>query len=247
MEKKENKNLQKRKRDKSLKKKKHKEIDSESLSEYESISEGSEDIVEEVEVEENENEINTNSKKEKDKNKEHVNLWDEQNLNKLKNNEVLDFDNNAYEMLHRSKVEWPCLSIDFLIPENFDKSNLKSFYSPNSERNLTEDKYPYTTYMIAGSQTNEKNGYLYYMKWYGMYKTKYDDDPDKGFDSDDEEAKNPYMKFEKVKMNGNINRIKSMKNSFISAIWTDYPSIEIIDISELISSINDQESISIEN
>ena len=247
MEKKENKNLQKRKRDKSLKKKKHKEIDSESLSEYESISEGSEDIVEEVEVEENENEINTNSKKEKDKNKEHVNLWDEQNLNKLKNNEVLDFDNNAYEMLHRSKVEWPCLSIDFLIPENFDKSNLKSFYSPNSERNLTEDKYPYTTYMIAGSQTNEKNGYLYYMKWYGMYKTKYDDDPDKGFDSDDEEGKNPYMKYEKVKLNGNINRIKSMKNSFISAIWTDYPSIEIIDISELISSINDQESISIEN
>ena len=55
MEKKENKNLQKRKRDKSLKKKKHKEIDSESLSEYESISEGSEDIVEEVEVQKHKN------------------------------------------------------------------------------------------------------------------------------------------------------------------------------------------------
>ena len=243
-----NKTITKRKREKSSKKKKYDEINSESLSDYESISEGDEDIVEEVEVEENENEINTNKSKEKDPNKIQVQIWDEkQNKNQLKNNEELDFDNNAYEMLHRSKVEWPCLSIDFLIPENFDKSNIKSFYLPNSERNLTKDKYPYTTHMIAGSQTNEKNGYLYYMKWYGMYKTKYDDDPDKGFDSDDEEGKNPYMKYEKVKMNGNINRIKSMKNSFISALWTDSPSIEIIDISELISSINEQESISIEN
>ena len=227
MENKENKkSIAKRKREKSSKKKKYDEINSESLSNYESISEGDEDIVEEVEIEENENEINTNTQNEKDPNKIKVQIWDEkQNKNLIKNNEELDFDNNAYEMLHRSKVEWPCLSIDFLIPENFEKSNIKSFYLPNSERNLTKDKYPYTTHMIAGSQTNEKNGYLYYMKWYGMYKTKYDDDPDKGFDSDDEEGKNPYMKYEKVKLNGNINRIKSMKNSFISALWTDSPSI----------------------
>lgn len=25
------------------------------------------------------------------------------------------FDNSAYQMLHRAKVEWPCLSIDVLL------------------------------------------------------------------------------------------------------------------------------------
>ena len=60
MENKENKkSIAKRKREKSSKKKKYDEINSESLSNYESISEGDEDIVEEVEIEENENEINT--------------------------------------------------------------------------------------------------------------------------------------------------------------------------------------------
>jgi hypothetical protein len=33
----------------------------------------------------------------------------------LKEDEELEFDNAAYQMLHRSFVEWPCLSIDVLI------------------------------------------------------------------------------------------------------------------------------------
>jgi len=35
--------------------------------------------------------------------------------------ELLDmlYDSNAYDMLHRAKVEWPCLSVDFLLPERW--------------------------------------------------------------------------------------------------------------------------------
>ena len=35
----------------------------------------------------------------------------------LKEDEELDYDGSAYEMLHRSKVEWPCLSLDVILPE----------------------------------------------------------------------------------------------------------------------------------
>lgn len=31
--------------------------------------------------------------------------------------DAMIYDSQAYEMLHRAKVEWPCLSLDFLLPE----------------------------------------------------------------------------------------------------------------------------------
>ena len=152
-------------------------------------------------------------------------------------------------MLHRSKVEWPCLSVDFLLKENSQISSIKEFYLPNDKRKTTSDKYPYNTYILAGSQTNEKNGYFYFMKWYNMRKTKYDDDPEKGEDDedDDEDDKiNPFMKYEKIKVNGNINRVKSMKNSSICALWNDSPSVDIIDCEELFKNIEYKEEIRVE-
>ena len=31
--------------------------------------------------------------------------------------EELEYDSRAYTMLHRAKVEWPCLSLDCLVKE----------------------------------------------------------------------------------------------------------------------------------
>ena len=192
------------------------------------------------------------SKEKEDKNKIKVNLWDEKKNNKLKEGEILDFDNDAYEMLHRCKVEWPCLSVDFLLKENSSLSSLKEFYLPNDKRKMIEDKYPYSTYIISGSQTDEKNGYFYFMKWYNMRKTKYDDDSEKGDNDDNEEDEdedkiNPFMKYEKIKVNGNINRVKSMRNSSICALWNDSPSVDIIDCEELFNNIEYQDEIKVEN
>ena len=220
--------------------------------------EDSYESVEDNEIDENEEEKDSKikgikeikkEKKAEDKNKIQVNLWDDKKNNKLKEGETLDYDNDAYEMLHRSKVEWPCLSVDFLLKENSSISSLKDFYLPNDKRKMTEDKYPYNTYIIAGSQTNEKNGFFYFMKWYNMRKTKYDDDPDKGEDDDEEEDEdkiNPFMKYEKIKVNGNINRVKSMKNSSICALWNDSPSVDIIDCEELFNNIEYKEEIRVE-
>jgi ribosome assembly protein RRB1 len=41
-------------------------------------------------------------------------IWNDQN-EPLKEDEELEFDNSAYQMLHRANVEWPCLSIDTLV------------------------------------------------------------------------------------------------------------------------------------
>lgn len=175
----------------------------------------------------------------KEEKKLKVNIWDEKT--KLKEDQELDFDNEAYEMLHRSKVEWPCMTIDFMLPQNFN-GPINSFYEANStvSNDLKSlDAYPYSCYMIAGSQTNTQNGFLYYMKWYNMHKTKYDDDPDRGADSDDEEGQEPYMKYEKVQVKGNINRIKSMRNSYLAAFWSDSPSVEIVDMRQVIKEMEE--------
>jgi ribosome assembly protein RRB1 len=218
--------------------------------------EDSYESVEDNEIEEDEEDEKEDKKKKpkkekknEDKNKIQVTLWDDKKNSKLKEGETLDFDNDAYEMLHRSKVEWPCLSVDFLLKENSQLSAIKEFYLPNDKRKMTSDKYPYDTYIIAGSQTNEKNGYFYFMRWYNMRKTKYDDDPEKGEDDeddDDDDKINPFMKYEKIKVNGNINRVKSMKNSSICALWNDSPSVDIIDCEELFKNIEYKEEIRVE-
>lgn len=48
-------------------------------------------------------------------------IWDE-SKEPIKEGEELVFDNSAYEMLHRAKVEWPCLSVDFLVKDRVDNS-----------------------------------------------------------------------------------------------------------------------------
>ena len=49
-------------------------------------------------------------------------IWDETKA-PLQEGEELVFDNSAYQMLHRAKVEWPCLSIDILLPDRIRDRN----------------------------------------------------------------------------------------------------------------------------
>ena len=94
-------------------------------------------------------------------------------------------------MLHRSKVEWPCLSIDFLLKDRcaFGGVHDQKLWFPsycNGVLNKDEcvldsktkalrhkqDKHPMTVHMVAGSQTEKQSGNrLYVMKWSDMVKT----------------------------------------------------------------------------
>lgn len=44
------------------------------------------------------------------------------NPNELNEDEELVYENSAYEMIHRANCEWPCLSIDVILPERVDNT-----------------------------------------------------------------------------------------------------------------------------
>ena len=68
-------------------------------------------LVTEVIEEEQKKESKKKKKKKTQKEKE---LWND-TKEPLKEDELLEFDSSAYEMLHRSNPEWPCLSIDVVL------------------------------------------------------------------------------------------------------------------------------------
>lgn len=171
---------------------------------------------------------------------ETVNIWDESKG--IQKDEELVFDNSAYEMLHRSEVSWPCMSVDWLVPEYFPPVEVRDYFKPSSKK-VYEDEFPYACYFLGGATTDEKNGVLYYMKWFNMHRTLYDEDPDKEADSESEGAE-PLMEHISVTSKGNINRIKTMRNSYLAAYWSDSRSIELVDMKSLIQDMEERWQIS---
>ncbi len=95
---------------------------------------------------------------------------------KLETDEELVFDNSAYEMFHRCNAEWPCLSFDILLNERRDYA---SAFSNLKDEAVDSPSYPFSTYLVAGSQADKaKDNKLYVMKWANLCKTKHDDDDD---------------------------------------------------------------------
>ena len=104
------------------------------------------------------------------KQKEEVFLGSNKNLAK---GEILEFDNRAYEMLHRLNVEWPSMSIDF-VAKGSPFEALSGYQQMN--------KYPYEVFTVQGSCNNSARNSIYFTKWSKLHQTKYDDDPDAGND-----------------------------------------------------------------
>ena len=157
------------------------------------------------------------------------------------------FDNSAYQMLHRAKVEWPCLSIDILLPDRMRDRNYTSWF-PNYVHTFDpkhsfkgrhglpmhkSDKFPYTVYFCAGSQSLKKSeNKIYVMKWSDMHKTLKDDEVESDEDEEavDETAKDPVMRFETVPHRACVNRIRSMHGSSLVATWSDENEVGIYDL-----------------
>lgn len=182
-------------------------------------------------------------------------VWDESKV-PLKEGEELVFDNSAYQMLHRAKVEWPCLSIDILQRDRIHsttKEQASSFFpqylhtpdpkhSYKDKRGLLthkQDKFPYTVYFCAGSQSTKKSeNKIYVLKWSDMVKTLHDDDePESG--EEDEEPKDPVMRFEAVPHRGCVNRIRSMYGTGIVATWNDENEVGIYNISSAVDALDE--------
>ena len=173
-------------------------------------------------------------------------IWDETKA-PLQEGEELVFDNSAYQMLHRAKVEWPCLSIDILLPDRIrDRTYSKwfpnyvhtldpahSFKGRHGLQTHKQDKFPYTVYFCAGSQSLKKTeNKIYVLKWSEMRQTLRDDEDDGSSDEEDQDEnyKDPVMRFETIPHRGCVNRIRSMHGSGLVATWSDENEVGIYDI-----------------
>ena len=152
------------------------------------------------------------------------------NAKDLKPDEVLEYENRAYDMLHRGAVGYPCLSCDFL---SGTKSELKVFKMPTPEQIvMQETEYPLELYAVAGSQAEKaKENRIYVMRMANLCQTKYDDDSE-GPDNEQDEINegNPIILQRSIPVRGAINRIRSMMGLPIVAVWTEARQVRIYNV-----------------
>lgn len=185
----------------------------------------------------------------------------------LKEDEELEYDSSAYEMLHRANVEWPCLSVDVLLPERLTFPNKmpatewfpsqmngvldpsKTIYDNRLKMNVhKDDKYPMSVYFCGGSQCQNKNeNKIYVMKWAEMVKTQHlDDEPSDNSEDDEDDIiekmnkkiKEPVIKHESIPHRGSVNRIRSLHGSSIVATWSEEGEVGIYNVSAAIDSLD---------
>ena len=68
----------------------------------------------------------------------------------LASDEFLDFENRTYDMIHRSTTEWPCMSIDFLLPD----LPIGNVMSCRNTPVVEQWQYPIEAYAVAGSMAS---------------------------------------------------------------------------------------------
>lgn len=190
-------------------------------------------------------------------------VWNEQK-DPLKEDEELEFANEAYQMLHRSFVEWPCLSIDVLVNDRISYPNTadskawfpsqmngvlnpeESVFDKRLDINVhKKDKFPMEVYFCGGSQSeNTQENKIYVMKWSDMHKTINDDEQISEHSGEDEEdliekmnakIKQPNLRFESIPHKGAVNRIRSLHGSSIVATWSEENEVGIYNISSAIN------------
>jgi ribosome assembly protein RRB1 len=144
----------------------------------------------------------------------------------LAKGEVLEFDNRAYEMLHRLNVEWPSMSIDFVARASpFDST-------PMPCQKL--EKYPVEVMTVQGSCNGTGKNSLYFTKWSRLHQTKYDDDPDAP-ENENEDDEDPVLVVQELETPYDVNRIRTLNNSPVVAFWSDTGrggEVRIVDLSD---------------
>jgi ribosome assembly protein RRB1 len=158
----------------------------------------------------------------------------------LQDNQKLEFSNSGYVMYHRASTEWPCLSVDFLIP------GLDSLQSVKNVKVVEDFKYPLELYSVAGSQANFDNqNQLYVMRFCDLAKTRFDDDEDTGEiviegQEDNKADVEPELLSERFQLFSATNRIRSMCGSPIVALMNQTGQLQIFDISKNITSLQNK-------
>ncbi|KAG5518603.1 hypothetical protein PMAC_003000 [Pneumocystis sp. 'macacae'] len=146
----------------------------------------------------------------------------------LKEDEVLEPDQSAYEMLHSISVQWPCLSFDIL------EDNL----------GIKRTNYPATMYFVSGSQADtKKNNVINVIKLSHLCKTQYDENS--SINSNDSITnENPVLEYRSLPTFGTTNCIRafSKNEDYFVASFSETGKVHIWNIAPHISSINNSET-----
>ncbi|RLN66579.1 hypothetical protein BBJ29_004542 [Phytophthora kernoviae] len=148
-------------------------------------------------------------------------------VDKLQDDEVLDYDSSAYDMYYAMTAEWPSLSIDVV------RDNLGAVRS----------RFPMTVFMVAGTQaSNADENQLTVMKMSELHKTKHNNDSDsegEDSDSEDETEGDPVLESRSIPHPGGINRVRCMpQSSNIVATWSDRKKVHLWDIAKQLESLD---------
>jgi ribosome assembly protein RRB1 len=96
-------------------------------------------------------------------------------------------------------------------------------------------------YFCAGSQTLKKSeNKIYVLKWSDMCKTlRDDDDLESGEEDEEQEGKDPVMRFEAIPHRGCVNRIRSLHGSGVVATWNDDNDVGIYDVTQAVEALDE--------
>lgn len=185
-------------------------------------------------------------KKEKPKKKDKVVpfIGTQQNMSP---EEVLEFENRAYDMLHRATTEYPCLSCDFLTGRTAD---FKIYKQPEAPAASEDTKYPLNLFGVAGTQASLPNrNALYVMRFANLCQTKYDDDSDPEEEEDEEEISdgNPIILQRSIPVKGDINRVRAMMGYPIVAVWTSAAQVKIYNVQSALEQLQEVDVAKLDN
>lgn len=110
------------------------------------------------------NDNNMNTQTDSKSHKPQPRVW-RPGVDKMGQDEKLEYDNSAYTAYHKMNVEWPCLSFD-IIPDALG---------------MYRTKFPMTMYMAAGTQADQpQKNKVMLMKMSDIHKTYHGDIDDPG-------------------------------------------------------------------
>lgn len=109
------------------------------------------------------------------------------------------------------------------------------------------DKYPYSAYIVSGTQTQSFKNFIYLLKLDKLHKTKYDDDSDdESNDDNDDTSLNTESEIflSSIEIKHSINRLKAMQFSPIVATWNENNEVSVYNINEKFQQLQAKSSIS---
>lgn len=143
----------------------------------------------------------------------------------LGQDEVLEADQSAYEILHNVNVKWPCLTFDIL----WDKLG--------EERRL----YPATCYIVTGTQADQaKHNEIQIIKCSNLIKTQVDDNS--SVSSAESIDDDPVLAYRSIPVVGGTNRIRSTQQRdlpHLVAAMNESSDVYIYDVETHLTAIDD--------